>query len=219
MTGTKTLRLFSTPVLVKEIAEASALNAELERTILQRRDQDPGVRRSNVGGWHSKPDLLRWAGESAQMIAREATALAVANTTTANGGPTAIRWRVEAWANVSGSGDLNQPHVHGGCFWSAVYYVRADDGEGGHLVLHDPRMPALRMNNPRLRFKDAGPEQIARIKPKPGMLVMLPSWLSHGVDPWQGDGLRISIALNLIPVQAPVPRRVIEQIPEDTQLH
>jgi len=35
----------------------------------------------------------------------------------------------------------NRAHVHGGSFWSVVYYVRVGDGEGGELVLHDPRLP------------------------------------------------------------------------------
>jgi hypothetical protein len=53
------------------------------------------------------------------------------------------------------------------------------------------------MYAPSLRFKGAGPEQVARLQPKSGMIVMFPSWLSHGVDPWEGEGERISIALNV----------------------
>jgi len=29
------------------------------------------------------------------------------------------------------------------------------------------------------------------------MVVMFPSWLSHSVDPWQGEGERVSIAFNV----------------------
>ena len=43
---------------------------------------------------------------------------------------------------------------------------------------------------------------MARIKPEPGQIVLFPSWLAHSVDPWEGDGERISIALNLT---APMP--------------
>ena len=94
------------------------------------------------------------------------------------------------------------PHVHGGSFWSAVYYVRAGEGEGGQLVLHDPRMPALRMHAPGLRFKDMGPDVRAEVQPKSGMLVLFPAWLLHSVEPWQGDGHRISIAMNIRAIPA-----------------
>ena len=89
------------------------------------------------------------------------------------------------------------PHVHGGSFWSAVYYVRVGEAEGGDLVLHDPRMPALRMHAPNLRFNDNGPELKVRIRPKAGRMVLFPAWLSHSVEPWDGSGTRISVAMNI----------------------
>jgi len=193
----KVLRLFSTPVILGQVDEADALNAALERAILERQDQDPGLVRSNVGGWHSKPDLLAWAGEAGQKVARAVTELANAHTADAGGKPVNVRWRVEAWANVSGAGHSNAQHIHGGCYWSAVYYVRAEPSTSGHLVLHDPRMPALRMHAPGLRLKDAGPELIARIRPEPGQIVLFPSWLAHSVEASNDEGARISIAMNL----------------------
>jgi hypothetical protein len=58
-------------------------------------------------------------------------------------------------------------------------------------------MPGLAMHAPRLRFKIPGGEREVRIKPEPGRLIVFPAWLAHEVDAWQGDGLRISIAINL----------------------
>jgi hypothetical protein len=43
---------------------------------------------------------------------------------------------------------------------------------------------------------------MARIKPVEGQIVLFPSWLSHSVEPWDGEEERISIALNLT---APLP--------------
>ena len=37
------------------------------------------------------------------------------------------------------------------------------------------------------------------IRPRAGLLVLFPSWLSHGVRPYAGTDVRISIALNLTP--------------------
>jgi uncharacterized protein (TIGR02466 family) len=76
--------------------------------------------------------------------------------------------------------------------------VRIDEGTGGELVLHDPRMPTIAMHAPYLRFRNAGGERQVKVKPAPGLLVMFPSWLAHEVEPWDGEGMRISIAINLM---------------------
>jgi uncharacterized protein (TIGR02466 family) len=202
----RVLRLFPTPVIIGEIGGAAKLNAELERAICERIVSEKGVAKSNVGGWHSKTDLFDWAGEASDQVAQRAIELANAHTLGPRGQPVSPRWRIAAWANVSGPRDSNAVHVHPAAYWSAVYYVRVSDGTRGHLLLHDPRMPALRMHAPALHLKDGGPEVIARIKPVEGRIVMFPSWVSHSVEPWDGESERISIALNLTAPLPPPPR-------------
>ena len=190
------LRLFTTPVIVDELPDAEALNARLEPIILKQRDEHPGLRLSNRGGWQSQRDFPSWAGADSRLLIDHAAGLASANSTNAQGGAGGP-WMVDIWANVSGSGHFNFPHVHGGSFWSCVYYVRVGEGQGGQLTLHDPRMPGLRMHAPHLRFKGVGSEYQAQIQPKPGLMVLFPAWLSHSVDPWEGEGERISVAMNI----------------------
>jgi uncharacterized protein (TIGR02466 family) len=187
--------LFATPVLLAELEQAAELNAVLEQRILAKRAEDQGLQQSNRGGWHSNYDFVGWGGEAGQTLINRACALASANVVRSDGTP--LRWVVDAWANISGPGAFNTPHVHGGTYWAAVYYVRVRKGDGGELVLHDPRMPGLRMHAPHLRFKNSGPELRAEIKPKEGLLVLFPGWLSHSVEPWQGSGERISLAMNI----------------------
>lgn len=189
--------IFATPLIVRQVSDGR-LNPELEKAILSRRREQAGMKQSNLGGWHSDTDLFSWGGEASHELGRKVVALADANTRDLRAEKEGRRgWIVEGWANVSEAGASNAPHNHGGCYWSAVYYVRVDEGEGGELILHDPRLPALDMHAPHLRFANAGPEQIIRIKPRAGMLVMFPSWLVHSVAPWSGPGQRISIAINL----------------------
>jgi uncharacterized protein (TIGR02466 family) len=190
------LRFFPTPLIVDEVDDAEALNRELEATILEQQRKDGGLSLSNRGGWQSRRDFPQWAGEAGRRLIEHALALATAHTGQAPG-RAATSWKVDSWANVSGSGGFNMPHIHGGSFWSAVYYVRAGEGEGGQLVLHDPRMPGLRMHAPGLRFKDMGPDVRAEIKPKSGLMLLFPAWLLHSVEPWQGEGHRISVAMNI----------------------
>ena len=191
----KRLNLFPTPVIIDELEDFEALNLELEQAILERMNADPGIKRSNAGGWHSATDLLKWGGPAATRIGKHALRLATANTTTSRGAE--LRWSIVAWANVNGPGAANSPHIHGGNYWSAVYYVKVGDGEGGRLQLHDPRLPALRMHSPVLRFTDAGPEVPCQIRPKAGQMILFPAWLSHSVEAWDGSDQRISIAMNI----------------------
>ena len=163
----------------------------LIKLIEERRDVDEGIVRSNAGGWHSKQDFAVWSGEAGRKLLLHVLLMARDHTVIAGEAGGAIDWTAEAWANVSGAGALNKPHVHGGAFWSAVYYVRAPASDSGQLVLHDPRMPALRMYAPMLRFKGAGPEQVARITPKEGMVVMFPSWPSSLTVSKSGSGFQI----------------------------
>jgi hypothetical protein len=62
-------------------------------------------------------------------------------------------------------------------------------------------MPTLAMHAPYLRFRNAQPERDIKIKPEVGKLLLFPAWLPHEVEPWQGDGLRISIAVNVTAVR------------------
>lgn len=198
MSETKKLLIFSTPIVVELVDDAEEINRELEKLIWKRRAIDTGVHRSNAGGgWHSTQDFPAWSGEVGRRLIQKVGALARAHTGTVSGAPLPP-WIIEGWVNVSGAGASNKPHVHGGSFWSAVYYVRAPESDGGNLLLHDPRMPGLRMYSPTLRFKGSGPEQVFRFQPKSGMIVMFPSWLTHSVDEWEGDGERISIAFNVM---------------------
>jgi uncharacterized protein (TIGR02466 family) len=196
--GFKLELVFSTPVLIGRFGNADEVNPALEAAILKRRQEGPGIARSNLGGWHSAPDLLQWGGDPLREVVAQIVELADANTHDLQAGEGERRgWRLEAWANVSERGNANQLHAHPGCFWSAVYYVRVDPGEGGELILHDPRMPMLHMHAPTLRFRHAGAEQLVHTTPKAGTLIIFPSWLDHSVQPYLGDGLRISIAVNL----------------------
>jgi uncharacterized protein (TIGR02466 family) len=193
--GVRVSTLFATPVIVGELDAADKLNVDLERRILAKRDEDRGLKLSNRGGWQSTHDFVPWSGEAGMRVINRACELATANVSRPDGARP--RWTVDAWANVSGPGAFNMPHVHGGTYWAAVYYVRIGEGDGGQLVLHDPRMPGLRMHAPGVRFTNLGPEVRAEIKPKEGLLVMFPGWLSHSVEPWQGSGERISVAMNI----------------------
>ena len=56
----RTAMAFGTPISSYQWPDADTLNARLREKILAVEANDPGVNRSNVGGWYSQPDLLQW---------------------------------------------------------------------------------------------------------------------------------------------------------------
>lgn len=198
--------IFPTSVLETRLRDAERLNAALRGAILARKAADRGIARSNILGWHSDTEMLRWGGEGARALGLATLQLCGGYThdrgLTGAGRPR-FEMGLEMWANVSPAGASNQVHAHPGCVWSAVYYV--DDGgdpESGKLVLHDPRYPMNRMAAPDLVFAadGAAEEMKFEIIPEPGKLVAFPSWLMHGVKPHQGSRDRISVALNIMAI-------------------
>jgi len=203
---TERLDLFATPVLKASPPDAETLNAALLKSIAAQRTKHPGIERSNIGGWHSDTDMAAWAGGAGEALANFAVTTASAHMVDlAPGGKRQFTWSIEMWANVNPPGCSNQLHCHPAAFWSGVYYPDPGgseiEGNGGELLLEDPRYPMAYMTVPDLLFRDVNNEpmqsQIA-IRPVAGRIVLFPSWLRHSVRPHKGDRDRVSIALNLM---------------------
>lgn len=198
------LKLFPTPVLIAPLPDADALNAELKRMILAREAVSESVERSNRGGWQSTWDLHEWGGAPAHKVLTHARAIVDMATVDRTGRQHKLSWRINCWANVNRSGHGNQFHTHPGALWSASYYVDdggvdADRSLGGEFEIQDPRGVAPIMYAPQFTFP--GPDgaslgESQRLTPRAGMFVVFPSWLSHGVCPYRGTRVRISIAMN-----------------------
>ena len=199
--------LFATPVAILPLPDAARINAALEARILERERTTEGVQHSNWGGWQSATDFPDWCGPEGETVLGTAQELARQLTCDRARQPVALKWRLNAWANVNRHGQGNEFHTHPGAYWSATYYVR-DGGAGenpdlgGEFEIQDPRGVGPAMLAPMLAFRTAGGQSVGAseiIVPKAGNLVVFPSWLSHGVRPYHGNDVRISIALNLTP--------------------
>lgn len=193
---------FPTPILRKR-CPAEGINDGLRRIILAREQAEPGIRRSLVGGWHSREDVLdwpepeigslrNWIGQAIQ----EMTQFTKPDLATSR--PMRVDLDGGAWANVVRDGSYHKIHNHPDCDWSGVYYVSvgAPDPQGppenGMIEFLDPRMGAT---TPGLSGPEALPK--LRIPPEPGLMLIFPSWLYHYVNTFHGTGERISIAFNV----------------------
>jgi uncharacterized protein (TIGR02466 family) len=198
-------RYFPTPVASSELPDAAALNRVLAPLILARAVATPGTQHSNLGGWQSSWDFADWGGAEGKRVLDAAKALADTLTCDRHGQPVSIAWRLNSWANVNRSGHGNEFHTHPGSFWSGTYYVDdggigADPSLGGEFEIQDPRGVGPAMYAPLLCFDFPGGHSVGAselIRPRTGLMIIFPAWLSHAVRPYRGDRARISIAFNL----------------------
>jgi uncharacterized protein (TIGR02466 family) len=191
---------FATPIFLHRWPEAerTPVNAALKAAILARRDQTSGEKISNVGGWQSNNDMMRWeVPEVARLkdwINRAYGAVMCSELGTEG---FHSRYTITAWANVNQSGDYNRSHLHSNNHWSGVYYVETGRPDpavmpNGAIEFVDPRPAATVFGLPGLDVPSTW-----TIHPDAGVMLMFPSWMRHSVLPYRGEGPRISIAFNL----------------------
>lgn len=190
------LSVFATPILKFTRRRPARFNAALARAILAREELDAGLGVSNVGGWHSLPDLLEWP-EPEIAILRRSIREAMVPLLGLRGGTrrqaTDFSLSVEAWAMVYRQGAWSRPHVHPGNHWSGIYVVSAGRKQtGGEIVFYDPRPAAAVLPVPAT---DLGVDLV--IESHAGLMLVFPSWLVHSVTPYVGTRPRITIAFNV----------------------
>jgi len=156
--------------------------------------QNPGVKKTNVNGWHSEtnmhelPQFKPLVDELFKMqhqVFKE-------------------EWLDKEprlgnmWANINYKGGYNRPHIHPNSLFSGVYYVKSQPNSG-KLICNDPR-PGIQTNMPT-RVKGQPPKHLWReihLEPKEGRILMFPSWLWHCVEPNESNDIRISVSFNFI---------------------
>ena len=184
---------FPTPIYIKDVGTAD-FNKKLEQDIIHWMNQDKGIQRTNVNGWHSPSNMADRPEYRELVDLLFKMQFEIYQEEQLDSEP----FLGNMWANVNQKGGFNRTHIHPNSLWSGVYYVKTPPN-CGHLKLEDPRSIAL-MTRPRMK---PGP-QPARLwrethyEPIAGRLIMFPSWLNHCVDPNQSDDIRISVSFNFM---------------------
>ena len=99
-----------------------------------------------------------------------------------------------AWSTILYGAGYDASHIHNEGWLSGVYYVKAPDlpedvwasGEG-----------CIQFGAPPDAFVSEKNKTHRLIRPEPGLLVLFPSYLWHGVKPFTQEGLRHSIAFDI----------------------
>lgn len=105
-------------------------------------------------------------------------------------------WRLQTWAVVMERGGHQVAHTHDDGYLSGVYYLRvpesvAGGGAGG----------CLELGRPADKLAGDGSHDVRLIRPRPGRLVIFPSYCVHRTVPLDTDETRISIAFDVVPLE------------------
>ena len=184
---------FPTPIYILDIKDKN-LNAQLERDVISWMNQDKGIKRTNIKGWHSTTNM-----HERPEFKRLVNALYEAQK------KIYIEEHLESepvlgnmWANVNPPGGMNRAHQHPNSLWSGVYYIKAEKNSG-QLKIDDPRAAAS-----MVRPKQKSGELSSRLwrethyEPVAGRCIMFPSWVMHCVDPNESNDIRISVSFNFL---------------------
>jgi uncharacterized protein (TIGR02466 family) len=190
-------RAFPTYIGQLRIPGAEAMNLGLRALILTEETEYPSLGRSNIGGWHSRPDLLYRSDPCVAELTSWITwvlSRIIRVTTCHENFKGSLS--VSAWAAVCRAGAYHAPHSHPDSAWSGVYYVDVGtDSPGrplsGVLEFLDPRAGVEAVSAPGDPYGEP-----FRIQPQAGLLVVFPSWLYHWVHPYTGQIPRITISFN-----------------------
>jgi uncharacterized protein (TIGR02466 family) len=179
------------------IPDADAMNQDLQALILAEEAKYASVGRSNIGGWHSRPDFLSLqepavAGLAAWLIWTLRRMIEAAAGADASQGSLSI----SAWATLCRAGAYHAPHSHPDSAWSGVYYVdpgsdSQDQPLSGILEFLDPRAGVEAVTAPGDPYGEP-----FRVRPQAGLCVIFPSWLFHWVHPYAGQTPRIAVSFN-----------------------
>ena len=169
-------------------------NNTLAQHIIQWSQQDQGVKKTNMNGWHSTTDMH--LKKEYQVLVDELYKMQheIYQEEWLDRRP----MLGNMWANINYSGGYNRPHVHPNCLFSGVYYVKTQP-QCGELVVNDPR-PGIQIMMPT-RKSGQPPKHLwreAHIEPIQGRLIMFPAWLWHCVEPNQSNDMRISVSFNFV---------------------
>jgi len=169
-------------------------NNQLAQDIVNWSNQDKGVSKTNVRGWHSTTDM-HTKPEYSQLVTE---LMRMQKEIYDNEHIDRYARLGNMWANINPPGGMNQPHIHPNALFSGVYYVKSQPN-CGRLKIMDPR-PGSQLYMPMRKSGDPGRDmwKDANIEPITGRIIMFPAWLWHSVEENISDDIRISVSFNFI---------------------
>ena len=189
------LKLFPQPIFKYQIDNYKKINEELIKYIYGlHNDDNVGVKKSNINGWHSKPFDLKddipnkfyshinnyikdvfnkygWEYNNTKVVC------------------------TSMWAIINKKGNFNIEHTHPNNYLSTAYYVKAPENCGNFKATNPNIL------NRHIRAKAGQANELnsnsASIKINEGDLLIFPAYLPHSVDENRSDEDRVIVSFNI----------------------
>ena len=186
---------FSTPVWASKVDDYKETNEALYEYIKKSyNDDQKGVVKSNLKGWHSKD--FRLTDEIPKKFINLISPKINQVLKDMNWDTSKQNVKINnMWAIINWGGAANSRHHHGNSAISAAYYVRAPKNSGD-IVFYDPR-PAPVYFHPIATKPNSLNAMVNAISPVEGGLVLFPSYLEHSVNANKSNEERIVISFNV----------------------
>ena len=189
-------KLFPSPVFQFKIENHEEMNKQLIEYIYGlKKEDDQGIKRSNVNGWHSKPFKFE-KGNAAFKFAMHVEKY-IFDVFKQYGWPyKADKVKIsEMWSIINKKDSYNESHIHPNNFLSSVYYVQASK-DCGNIIFNNPNQVS-RNKYPLDIKKTEFSANIQKIEAKEGTLLLFPSYLWHSVETNMSENDRIIISFNV----------------------
>ena len=189
------LKLFPQPIFKYQVDNYKKINEELLKHIYDLHDDDNvGVKKSNINGWHSKPFDLKDNIPNKFYSHINNYIKDVFN----KYGWEYIDTKVvctSMWAIINKKGNFNIEHTHPNNYLSAAYYVKAPKNCGNFKATNPNIL------NRHIRAKAEQPNELnsnsASIKINEGDLIIFPAYLPHSVEENKSDEDRVIVSFNI----------------------
>jgi len=190
-------KLFPEPIFKYKLNNFENLNKELSKYIYKLRDEDnEGLKKSNKGGWHSKPFRLEIEGSIQQTFAKEIqkNILDVFQKYGWKTKNVPIKIQ-EMWAIINKNEDFNVLHSHPNCYLSAAYYVKAPKN-CGKFEIECPNIAKVN-SYPAIEKPTDLNIRVVSLDITEGDLLLFPGYLPHKVAKNESGEDRIVISFNV----------------------
>ena len=193
----KILKLFPLPIFHYKVKNHKKHNENLSKYIYNLYENDKnGLKRSNQGGWHSKPFDLKKKDDAPFHFFMDIQKY-VADVFKEYGWfytPGKVNL-TEMWAIINKKNNFNIEHTHPNNYLSAAYYVKAPENCGSFNISNPNQIARERIaiSDKRTEFNRIS----AQIKPVEGDLLLFPAYLPHSVSVNTSDEDRIVISFNV----------------------
>jgi uncharacterized protein (TIGR02466 family) len=169
-------------------------NDEIKLYSYDLKDKNPGVNKSNKGGWQCA-NLVNPPTAYSQLLDQINEALIIVHQSMGLKTSTPS-YVTESWININHPNSYNLRHLHPRSVFSGVYYVKVPIGDCGDIIFYRENMMLSYLPPQIVEDWNDMTSGTATYKAKQGTLLIFPSWVEHSVTPNFTQEDRISISFN-----------------------